>query len=875
MAWPYIGETLTQKQRRTCNRPHYRPRSHWYGRICLLVGIAALLVQSSCYCQSSSATIAGLVLDPSGAAVTGCQIVGMTLDGVIRNHTVSAHDGNFHITVPADGGQVTVSCKGFATIQRTFKALPGKHLDAVFRVQIADVTETVTVDVQTLGLSLEQSSNQESQSLTGETITELPVVDEDYITFMSRFIDPSVTGAQGTSLVVNGVEGGNFYQAPNAIKSLEVNQDQYSPAYASAGRGRLALVTTSGTSRLHGSLSFALRDHVFDAAPDFSPIKPTENREDYQATATGPIGRSQHLHFAASGQMKKDDTFAIVNAITASGPLVLASPTPYYRDKVGGSLYFDDGNGKQWVVGLGRTDEVHHNGSVGGLYLASIADFTEYTGHFIDVQNTELLSPHTLNQVRLALGQEGLLTQDTTNGPQVNVAGAFISGSDQETHSYKQYILSGNELVSTGDAKNTLRMGLDIPELSLHTDNDQTDRDGIYSYPSLAAYETGKPDLFTITQGDGRVRFISLSAALFVEDTRQFGSHTTLMAGARYYFQNIYHNRATHVAPRTELARSFGRQSHTVVRLGAGLFFDRILTTQFAELLQFNGQRLNRYILNNPPSVVTSTSGTPPSFMHVSPTATIPYVAQWSTAFEQQLTNRVTFSAQGTMNAGVHQLRMLDVNAPTPPLFASSPDSELGQVLSSESEGHSKSESMDLMLKINSLHGMTQQLRYRVAKSLNDTDGFSYIPANSHAPEQDASFASYDQRQNLSLLSTWSLPGRFTLGTVLQAGSGLPYNELLGEDINHDGTANDRPAGVPRNSLRMESQATLDLRLGRNISLGKGKDSPSLALSASAFNITNHANHTSYQGVVTSSQFRQPLTAGPPRQFQFNATVNF
>jgi hypothetical protein len=230
---------------------------------------------------------------------------------------------------------------------------------------------------------------------------------------------------------------------------------------------------------------------------------------------------------------------------------------------------------------------------------------------------------------------------------------------------------------------------------------------------------------------------------------------------------------------------------------------------------------------------------------------------------------------QGTMNAGVHQLRMLDVNSPIPPLFTVFPNPELGQILSSESEGHSKSESLDIMMKITSLHGTTHQLRYRLAKSLDDTDGFSYIPENSYAPEQDASFASYDQRQNLSLLSTWTLLAKFSLGTVLQAGSGLPYTELLGQDVNRDGTANDRPDGVPRNSLRMAPQATLDLRLERSISLGKGKDSPSLTLSASEFNVINHANFTSYQGVVTSSSFRQPLTAGPPRQFQFNATVNF
>ncbi len=296
----------------------------------------------------------------------------------------------------------------------------------------------------------------------------LPVKDEDYVAFMSRFLDPSVTGSQGATLVVNGVEGGNFNQAASAIKSLQVNGDQYSPAFASAGRGRLSLITASGTDHLHRSLSFALRDHAFDAAPDFSPIKPPENREDCQGTETGPIGNNRRFHFAASAQMKKDDTVAIVNALTPSGPLQMASPAPFYRDKVGGSIFADNGSEKQWVVGSGRTDEVHRNGSVGGLALPSIADVSEYTGHFLDVQRSDLLTPHALNQFRIALGQEGVQIKDTTEGPQISVAGAFISGSEQATHSYKQYLLAGNEVVSLRRAKQTWRSGMDIRAFCAH-----------------------------------------------------------------------------------------------------------------------------------------------------------------------------------------------------------------------------------------------------------------------------------------------------------------------------------------------------------------------------------------------------------------------
>ena len=334
----------------------------------------------------------------------------------------------------------------------------------------------------------------------------------------------------------------------------------------------------------------------------------------------------------------------------------------------------------------------------------------------------------------------------------------------------------------------------------MHTDADETNREGTYFYSNLQAYQNGEPDLFTIMAGNGSVRFVSLSAALFVEDTHHFGSHVSLVSGARYYFQNVYHNRPTHIAPRAEAAISLGKNSHTVLRFGGGVFFDRLLIVDKAHLLQFNGLRLNRYVMDNPPSTVSTVQNLPPSYTTVAPNATLPYLVQWSAAVEQQLSRHLSLSAQGTMNAGVHELRMRDINAPLTPDFTTTPNPDLGQIFSNESEGHAHSDALELFMKVDAAHGFTQQLRYRLSRSLNDTDGFSYVPANSYAPEQDASWASYDQRQNVSLLSAWPLPLRLKFGTVLGAGSGLPYTELLGVDANKDGTPNDRPAesaGVP------------------------------------------------------------------------------
>ena len=241
----------------------------------------------------------------------GCSLISKDLGTGAETRATPLGEGRYFIYIAKyaakQGTEVTVECRGFEPVRRTLPAEEAGR-DVVFRVRLAEVIESVTVPSAPTGLGLAHSSNQESQLLTASTIAVLPVLDQDYVGFMSRFLDPAVTGTQGATLVVNGVESGSFYQASSAIKTLEVNQDQYSPAFASAGRGRLSLVTDAGTEQLHGSASFALREHALDATPDFSLIKPPENREDYQATATGPVGKSRRLHFAVSAQLNSPPT---------------------------------------------------------------------------------------------------------------------------------------------------------------------------------------------------------------------------------------------------------------------------------------------------------------------------------------------------------------------------------------------------------------------------------------------------------------------------------------------------------------------------------------------------------------------------------------
>jgi len=121
-------------------------------------------------------------------------------------------------------------------------------------------------------------------------------------------------------------------------------------------------------------------------------------------------------------------------------------------------------------------------------------------------------------------------------------------------------------------------------------------------------------------------------------------------------------------------------------------------------------------------------------------------------------------------------------------------------------------------------------------------------------------------------------PGRyFKLGVAVSLYTGAPYSITTGRDDNHDGQANDRPPGVPRNSLQGPGYAGLDVRWSRDFFLDRTKKEkgPTATLGVDAFNILNHVNYASYVGVMSSPFFRQPVSALPVRRLQASFSFRF
>jgi hypothetical protein len=104
----------------------------------------------------------------------------------------------------------------------------------------------------------------------------------------------------------------------------------------------------------------------------------------------------------------------------------------------------------------------------------------------------------------------------------------------------------------------------------------------------------------------------------------------------------------------------------------------------------------------------------------------------------------------------------------------------------------------------------------------------------------------------------------------------MPYSMTTGRDDNRDGLANDRPPGVPRNSLVGPGFTEWDLRWSYDWRFHKRKkEGVKLTLALDAFNVTNRVNYVSYSGNLSSPFFGKAVAAKPPRRLQLSTRFTF
>ena len=136
---------------------------------------------------------------------------------------------------------------------------------------------------------------------------------------------------------------------------------------------------------------------------------------------------------------------------------------------------------------------------------------------------------------------------------------------------------------------------------------------GFFVFPSLSAYQSAEQILqagattapgasqFTITTGSQAASVTNFDIGLYAGDDWRVRPNFTLSYGLRFETQNDIHDHAD-FAPRLGFAWGLGKGSSpkTVLRAGAGLFYDRFMETYILQAERLNGVTQQQFIVSNP-----------------------------------------------------------------------------------------------------------------------------------------------------------------------------------------------------------------------------------------------------------------------------------
>src|SRR6516165_862464 len=208
-------------------------------RLLLIAAILCCCVISYSQSPGRRISISGVVQDQAGASIAGAKVQ-LIADHAVQQSAVTDQSGSFQFKgVSAGNYQLQITSSGFetATVDVTLDSQPLPALKVT--LAIASLQQETTVTAAPDQISTEAANNKDSVSMSEQSLSNLPIFDQDYVAAMSRFLDPGSVGTNGVSLVVNGMEVNNLGVSPSAIKEIKINSDPYAAEFQRPGRGRI------------------------------------------------------------------------------------------------------------------------------------------------------------------------------------------------------------------------------------------------------------------------------------------------------------------------------------------------------------------------------------------------------------------------------------------------------------------------------------------------------------------------------------------------------------------------------------------------------------------------------------------------------------
>jgi hypothetical protein len=853
--------------------------------------------------SSAVATINGTVTDTTGAIIPGAQVELTDATGAALVTATTDAAGNFRIQPPRLGDySLVVNLQGFETSTQHIHVGATAGAPVSFALSVAAAVTQVEVNANSNVDLTASDENGDTAVMSSDDLKAMPVFDNDYVSAMSNFLDAGEGSTAGNGLMVDGVEANRALVSPSAVQEVHINQDPYSAQYYRPGRGQLEIITKQAADSYHGQLNFLFRDAALNAQNAFAPSKPPEQRRIYEGNLTGPLWHAKNSSFLFSFDRAEEDLSAVVNATVVPTP---DNPSGIFNENVPAPTrdtefslrvghQFNDKNSASVMYAF--QDATNRNQGVGNQTLPEAGYNTEGREDDIILHDDYIVSPSILNQTSLVLERSYDPVSNVTDQPKINVKGNFTGGSAQDEQLRTEYNLRANEMVSWTKGPHTLKFGINLPHLSRRVLEDQTNSAGTYTYgPTYASdgtlittaiqnYQAGKPSGFSVQQGQTRFVYDQEEVGGFFQDQIKLTPRFSLTPGLRYDWQNFLGGDTNNFSPRLSFALVLNKEHEMVLRGGGGIYYDRTGSGPLADLARYEFAALrllqvssNQQPLCNPIEDCADLSALPPSLVERAPGLKTPYQINYGLSIDRKVGENGTISIGGRVNRGDDLYRSIDINAPLAPEYSERPDADISQLRQIQSEGTQNGSALDINYRGRFNKYFTGFAWYTWSHYGNNTSGISWFPQNQLEPNAEWGPADWEQRQHFGFYGMFNRDHLLNLGVGVFNNTGKPWTITTGEDSYGTNLFNARPDDVPRNSEIGPDYADLDLRWGYDFKLHPKEldKSPTIGLSASAFNVLNHANGSFVDTIGGSEDFGQVTSAYPPRRMQLAMRFNF
>jgi hypothetical protein len=361
--------------------PHGAGRSIWTEQRLVLLTVLLTLVGLPSARAQVSASIKGVITDPSGAPIPSAAVKTRNLEtGAIRSSATDDEGRYLVLSLPVGEYEIRVAKAGFQdAIRGGIHLVVGEEANVDLRLQVGVEISQITVRADAPIVS---TSTRDISGLVAEqAVKELPLNGRSYDLLLT--LNPGIvnftsqkTGGTGISnsttannfvvsgnrpqqniFLLNGVEysgaaennmqpGGTsgMLLGVDAVREFNVQRDSYSAELGKRPGGQVIIATRSGSNQLHGSAFEFLRNNALDAPNYFDPgSAPPFQRNQFGASLGGPIrgdktflfgnyeGFRQNLHQTSAAFVP--DLQSRADAVASVQPLLNLWPTPAASDK--------------------------------------------------------------------------------------------------------------------------------------------------------------------------------------------------------------------------------------------------------------------------------------------------------------------------------------------------------------------------------------------------------------------------------------------------------------------------------------------------------------------------------------------------------------